>query len=157
MTIKSAAVIFMALLFWMTTGSVKVFGQSHPASVKIIRGDDGQKVMYGKATHYSKSLEGSKTAIGTRYSNSKLTAASNHFKLRSWVRVTRITNGKSVIVYVNDRMHRSMIHKGRIIDLSVAAAEQLDFMGPAGITRVKVEEIPESEAVSLNANFNGSE
>ncbi|UAY55189.1 septal ring lytic transglycosylase RlpA family protein [Arachidicoccus terrestris] len=152
MTIKSATAIIMFITACITIRPISSLGQSHPKSVQITRGADGQKIVYGKATHYSRSLDGTKTAIGTRYRNSKLTAASNFFKLRTWVRVTRLSNGKSVTVYINDRMHRSMASKGRIIDLSVAAAEKLHFMGPAGITRVKVEEIPENVAVSVNDN-----
>ena len=117
------------------------------SSVKIEKGDHGQRIVFGKASHYSKSLDGTLTAIGTRYRNHKLTAASNFFKLRTWVRVTRLSNDLSVVVFINDRMHKAMARKGRVIDLSVSAADKLDFMGPSGITKVKVEQIPKSEAL----------
>ena len=156
MTTGSAKAILTFLILLFLIAAHTVYGQSYPKSIQVTREADGQKVVYGKATHYSRSLEGSKTAIGTRYHNSKLTAASNFFKLRTWVRVTRLSNGRSVIVYINDRMHISTAGIGRVIDLSIAAADKLNFMGPAGITRVKVEEVPESEAVSTSTADDGT-
>lgn len=132
----------LGLLF---AGPVKLSAQSISKSIRITKSDDGRKMVYGKATHYSHSLDGTKTAIGTRYRNDKYTAASNFFKLRTWVKVTRLSNGRSVTVYINDRMHPAMASKGRVIDLSIVAAESLHFLGGAGITRVKVEEIPKPE------------
>lgn len=116
-------------------------GKSQEKHIRILHSRQGNKVIYGKASHYSRSLDGSKTAIGTIYKNDRLTAASNFFKLRTWVKVTRLSNGRSVIVYINDRMHPAMADKGRIIDLSVAAAEALHFASGVGITRVKVEQV----------------
>lgn len=147
MTFRPATVIFICMLAWMTLKPATGVGQSHSKSIKITTGKKGRKIVTGKASHYSRNLDGTKTAIGTRYRNNKLTAASNFFKLRTWVRVTRISNERSVVVYINDRMHRSMAAKGRVIDLSVAAAERLRFMGSVGITKVKVEEISKSEAL----------
>lgn len=135
---------FLFFLSLTVPGSL-LYAQSANSNVKITKGADGQRIVYGKASHYSRSLDGTQTAIGTIYRNSKKTAASNFFKLRTWVRVTRLSNGRSVTVYINDRMHKSMARKGRVIDLSVAAAEDLHFMGGAGITKVKVEEIPDDD------------
>lgn len=92
----------------------------------------------GIASFYSANLDGSKTATGERYRNNKLTAASNHFKLNTWVRVTNISNDKSVIIRINDRMHPKMAKKGRVVDLSQAAAKKLDFI-KNGLAQVKVE------------------
>jgi rare lipoprotein A (peptidoglycan hydrolase) len=99
------------------------------------------KVVHGIASFYSTSLEGTKTSTGEIYRHHKMTAASNHFKLNTWVRVTNLKNGKSVEVRINDHMHKKMQKKGRVIDLSRTAAKQLDFM-KKGLTNVKVEEIP---------------
>ncbi|MFY8005212.1 MAG: hypothetical protein ACOVNR_10210, partial [Chitinophagaceae bacterium] len=57
-----------------------------------------KKTVIGTASFYSKSLHGTKTATGVRFSNKKYTAASNNFKLNTWVRVTNLRNNKSVIV-----------------------------------------------------------
>ena len=69
-----------------------------------------------------------------------MTAASNQFKLNTWVRVTNLRNNKVVKVRINDRMHERMAHKGRVVDLSRTAAKELGFIS-RGLTRLKVEEI----------------
>lgn len=98
------------------------------------------KAVTGIASFYSTNLDGTKTSTGERYRNAKLTAASNNFKLNTWVLVTNLRNKKTVIVRINDRMHPRMKRKGRVVDLSRIAAEQLDFIDN-GLTKVKVEEI----------------
>ncbi len=98
------------------------------------------KIITGIASFYSKNLDGTKTATGEYYRNSKLTAASNNYKLNTWVKVTNISNDKFVIVRINDRMHPRMAKRGRVVDLSRAAAKELDFM-KKGLTKVRVEPI----------------
>jgi rare lipoprotein A len=99
------------------------------------------KTLFGIASFYSKNLEGTETSTGETFSHQNLTAASNNFKLNSWVRVTNLRNGKSVIVRINDRMHPSMAKKGRVVDLSISAAKKIGLTFLAGLTKVKVEEI----------------
>jgi rare lipoprotein A len=99
-----------------------------------------QKSITGIASFYSASLDGTKTATGEIFRNKKMTAASNNLKLNTWVRVTNLSNGKTVIVRINDRMHPAMKRKGRVIDLSRAAAKELDFI-KKGLTKVKLEVI----------------
>lgn len=96
------------------------------------------KSVIGIASYYSKNLQGSKTSNGEIYRHEKMTAASNNFKLNTWVRVTRIKTGVSVIVKINDRMHPSMKRKGRVVDLSRSAAAKLGFIAN-GLTKVRVE------------------
>lgn len=96
------------------------------------------KYFYGVASFYSKNLEGTKTSTDETFRHNKLTCASNRFKLGTWLRVTNISNNKSIIVRVNDRMHKRMDKKGRIVDLSYAGAKKLGFI-TKGITKVKVE------------------
>lgn len=96
---------------------------------------------YGIASFYSKSLDSTKTATGEIFLNSKLTAASNNYRLNTIVKVTNIRNGRTVIVRINDRMHPKMAKKGRIVDLSRAAARKLGFLSK-GLTKVKVEVVP---------------
>ncbi|MBC7650947.1 MAG: septal ring lytic transglycosylase RlpA family protein [Deinococcales bacterium] len=98
------------------------------------------KIITGKASFYSANLHGTKTATGEKYDNLKLTAASNNFKLNTWVLVTNLSNEKTVVVRINDRMHPRMAKKGRVLDLSGAAAKKLDFI-IKGITKVEVEPI----------------
>ena len=104
------------------------------------------KSLYGVASFYSKNLEGTETSTGETFSHSNLTAASNNFKLNSWVRVTNLRNGKSVIVRINDRMHPAMAAKGRIVDLSISAAKKIGLTFLAGLTKVKVEEVVKGAA-----------
>jgi rare lipoprotein A (peptidoglycan hydrolase) len=98
------------------------------------------KAINGIASFYSYNLDGTLTSTGERYRNSKLTAASNNFKLNTWVLVTNLKNQKSVIVRINDHMHPRMKAKGRVVDLSREAARLLDFMDN-GLTKVKVQPV----------------
>ncbi len=99
------------------------------------------KIVYGIASYYSRSLDGTKTATGETFRQTGMTAASNFFKLNTWVRVTNLRSGKSIIVRINDRMHPSMAKKGRVVDLSRKGATILDFL-VKGLIKVKVEEVP---------------
>ncbi|HLD52803.1 MAG TPA: septal ring lytic transglycosylase RlpA family protein [Sediminibacterium sp.] len=101
------------------------------------------KVVLGTASYYSGRFEGIKTASGEKFSNKAYTGASNSLKLGTWVKVTNIRNGKWVVVKINDRMHPRMKKKGRVIDLTRAAAQKLQFLNK-GLAKVKLEvvEVP---------------
>lgn len=92
-------------------------------------------IKYGLASFYAQKFNGRKTANGNTFSSLKYTAACNVLPLGIWVKVTNVSNDKSVIVYVNDRLHPK---NKRLIDLSKTAAEKLGYIG-RGITKVKVE------------------
>lgn len=79
----------------------------------------------GIASWYGPGFHGRKTTSGTVYDQHGMTAAHQTLPLGSSVRVTNITNGKSVTVLVNDR---GPFVKGRIIDLSYAAARAVDMI-----------------------------
>jgi rare lipoprotein A len=98
------------------------------------------KVIIGIASFYSANLHHTKTSSGEFYEHEILTGASNHFKLHTLVKVTNLRNGKSVIVRINDHMHKRMAGKGRVIDVSRSAAKKLGFLSH-GITRVRLEEV----------------
>lgn len=98
------------------------------------------KPVFGIASFYSSNLDGTKTTTGERYRNALMTAASNNFKMNTWVLVTNLKNQKTVIVRINDHMHPRMKKKGRVVDLSRDAARKLDFIDD-GLTKVKVEKI----------------
>lgn len=91
----------------------------------------------GIASYYGKGHHGHKTASGERYSRFALTAAHRTFAMNTRVRVTHERSGRSVIVRINDR---GPFTRGRIIDLSEAAAKELGIIR-AGIARVKVERL----------------
>jgi rare lipoprotein A len=94
-----------------------------------------KKILYGLASFYSSKFNGKKTASGEIFSQNKLTCACNVLPLGTWVRVTNIKNGRSVILKTNDRLHPRM---KRIVDLTKAAAVKLGYVA-TGLTRVKVE------------------
>ena len=95
------------------------------------------KFLYGTASFYSNSFNGKRTANGEIYSHKKMTAACNVLPLGTWIKVTNLRNGKSVVVKTNDRLHSKM---KRVIDLSREAADKLDYV-KSGLTRVRVEVI----------------
>ena len=95
------------------------------------------KLLYGTASFYSNSFNGKKTANGEVYSHKKMTAACNVLPLGTWIKVTNLRNGKSIIVKTNDRLHTKM---KRVVDLSREAADKLDYVKSA-LTRVRVEVI----------------
>ena len=74
----------------------------------------------------SYSEKGGKTASGEVFSPGKLTAAHRTLPFGTLVRVTNLNNGRKVVVRINDR---GPFVKNRVIDLSQAAAQQLQFSG----------------------------
>lgn len=84
----------------------------------------------GIASWYGPGFHGRPTASGTIYDQNELTAAHQTLPLGTRVRVTNLVNGKSIEVTVNDR---GPFAKGRIIDLSYAAAQSLGMIGPGTI------------------------
>jgi len=89
----------------------------------------------GVASYYGKEHHGKKTAKGEIFHMYKLTAAHRSLPFGSQVKVTNLSNQRSVIVRINDR---GPYYQGRIIDLSLAAAERLEMV-KSGITKVKLE------------------
>ncbi len=89
----------------------------------------------GQASYYADKFEGKPTASGELYAKDKLTAAHKTYPFGTILKVTNLANNKSVEVRVNDRGPWT---KGRIIDLSRAAAEQLNMI-QSGIATVKIE------------------
>lgn len=94
----------------------------------------------GFASYYHHRFHGRNSSSGRVHDKDELVAAHRKHPFGTFLRVTNLENLKSVIVCVTDRgPHR----KGRIIDVSTAAAELLDFIED-GITRVRVEVVPGS-------------
>lgn len=93
----------------------------------------------GEASYYANTFNGRLTASGSVFSNDKLTAAHKELPFGTKVKVTNISNHKSVTVTITDR---GPFIKGRIIDLSQKAANKLGFLNQ-GATRVQIEVINE--------------
>jgi rare lipoprotein A len=98
-------------------------------------GPESPSIVDGVASYYGREHHGRKTANGEIFDMNRLTAAHRSLPFGSQVKVTNLSNQRSVIVRINDR---GPYYQGRIIDLSLAAAERLE-MAKAGITKVRVE------------------
>ena len=92
-------------------------------------------VTEGKASYYADRFHGRLTANGERFNMHDLTAAHKSLPFGSMVRVTNLSNGKKVLVRINDR---GPYIKGRIIDLSLEAAKEIDLL-KKGVTNVRIE------------------
>jgi len=89
----------------------------------------------GKASYYGGRFHGRRTASGARFDQNAMTAAHRTLPFGTLLRVTNLSNRRSVLVRVTDR---GPFVGGRIIDLSRAAARQLGFFRK-GITEVRLE------------------
>jgi rare lipoprotein A len=120
------ALICIVGLFWVSCGGREVVRPS-PAYQQA-----------GLASYYARSLNGRQTASGEIYDENALTAAHPRLLFGTRLRVTHVQNGRTVDVRVNDR---GPFVKGRIIDLSYAAARKLGML-KSGVVRVKIESLP---------------
>ena len=91
----------------------------------------------GTASYYGKAHHGKRTASGERFNLNALTAAHRTLPFGTRVKVTNLDNGRSVVVRINDR---GPFRRGRIIDLSRAAAEQLNMLR-SGTAPVRLESL----------------
>ena len=117
-------ILSIAMLFTYACGSTKVQHIKEPYEST------------GIASYYADSLHGNKTASGERYDKNELTAAHPWLPFGTRLLVTNLKNGRTVEVRVNDR---GPFIKGRIIDLSRAAAKELKMIR-SGITKVTIVE-----------------
>jgi rare lipoprotein A len=85
----------------------------------------------GNAAYY----HGRRAASGERISTTEFTAAHRTLPFGTQVRVTNLANGRSVIVRINDR---GPFGRGRIIDVSRAAARELGMIG-SGVAKVRLD------------------
>ena len=124
-----------------------------PAAVRI------GTTQTGIASWYGVPYNGRAAASGEIYDMEQLTAAHRTFPFNTWIEVTDLDNGKKVDVRVNDR--GPFVHH-RIIDLSRAAAREIDMVGP-GTARVKLKVITPPRAfpvatqrtIDLSAELSG--
>lgn len=93
-----------------------------------------QRKQRGKASYYSKRAHGARTSNGERYHKDSLTCAHRTYPFGTILYVKNPRNGKTVAVKVTDR---GPFGRGRIIDLSYAAAKKLGMLS-AGIAMVEV-------------------
>lgn len=93
---------------------------------------------HGAASWYGPGFHGRTTANGERFNQNELTAAHRKLPFGTRVRVTNETNGRSVVVRINDR---GPYAGQRVIDLSRGAAEKIGLIRK-GVGRVKLEVLP---------------
>jgi len=102
----------------------------------------------GMASWYGRQFHGKTTASGEPFNMFNLTAAHRRLPLGTWLRVTNLRNGATVVVRVNDR---GPVPKSRIIDLSYEAATLLDLRA-YGIAKVRLDVVdPQTVALALGA------
>jgi len=96
------------------------------------------KTLIFLATFYGGVFHGRLTASGEKFDKNKFTCASNYYKIGTMLEVTNISNGKSVVVKVNDRGG----FKGMKLDLSEGAFKRIANL-KQGVLKVKVEKFNE--------------
>jgi rare lipoprotein A len=118
------------------------------AAVSLILTAGAASAETGIASFYGNNdgFHGRTTASGEIYNKMSMTAAHKTLPLNTLVRVTNLSNGRSVVVRINNR---GPYVRGRIIDLSVIAAQQLGFAGN-GITRVSLDVVQMGDNLRIN-------
>lgn len=96
----------------------------------------------GKASFYGKELAGRKTASGERFNPSAMTAAHRSLPFGTRLKLTNPSNGRSVMVRVNDR---GPFVRGRTLDVSLGAAQALGFAA-RGVAALRIEQAGHSQS-----------
>jgi len=102
----------------------------------------------GIASWYGPGSDGSESASGETFNQNALTAAHRNLPFGTRVKVTNMNNGRSVVVRINDR---GPFVRGRIIDLSTAAARGIGMM-ETGVAPVHLEILDLHQAVTIDEN-----
>ena len=130
--LRMAVIIFAASLPGVSLTSAA----SHPAQAQTksrTKASAASSRSIGMASWYGEHHQGRKMANGQKFDCNRLTAASWSLPLGTHIRVVNLENGKSVVVTISDRGPNQRLH--RILDLSKAAAEQLNYVD-RGLTPV---------------------
>lgn len=125
----------LALALWLGGCAAPMRTDPHvPDSGPIPDGPAGAEVEAGVASWYGERFHGRRTASGEPFNMNELTAAHPTLPFGTRVRVRNLDNGREVVVRINDR---GPFVRGRVIDLSRAAASALGFV-QAGTARVSL-------------------
>ena len=115
-----------------STGNANTKHQTNPTDSQFAV----KSVQHGKASWYSvRTNYGTRTASGQRLSNDAATAAHKTLPMGTKVRVTCLKSGRCTVVRINDR---GPFVRGRIIDLTPAAAAQIGLTRSIGLTKVEL-------------------
>lgn len=120
----------------------EVFGRQY----RVLDSAEGY-VEEGMASWYGEEFNGRPTASGERFDMDGRTAAHRTLPLHTWVEVTNLENGRTLVVRINDRGPFARTHE-RILDLSRGAARELGVTGP-GTARVRVRALSAEEVAKL--------
>jgi rare lipoprotein A len=127
--IKNISLVITFCLFIILSSNKPVFSQTTAST--------------GSASYYGNEFQGRKTASGQKYDKRKYTAAHRTYSFGTKLKVTNLTNGKSVVVTVNDR---GPYTNQRLIDLSYAAAKDIDMI-KAGIAQVRIDVVSDNYSI----------
>lgn len=127
-------ILLSLLLFYTCSPSARFSSQNNSKDNFKDSRYQNSDVIYGEASYYADKFHGRKTANGEIFDMYKLTAAHKSLPFNTILEVTNQNNGQSVIVRVNDR---GPYKKGRILDLSYAAAKSIDMIS-TGVARVQI-------------------
>jgi rare lipoprotein A len=105
------------------------------AGRRYVPSEQPRATQIGMASYYGAAFHGRRTANGEVYDMSSISAAHPTMPLPSYARVTNVTNGRSIIVRVNDR---GPFHSNRVMDVSQRVAQALDFRR-MGTAQVKID------------------
>jgi rare lipoprotein A len=105
-------------------------------------------VEVGLASYYGAAFDSLPTASGERFDMDRMTAAHRTLPFGTHVRVNNLRNGRSTVVRINDR---GPFVKGRVVDVSEAAARKLRMLGP-GIDPVRLEVLPPGRRTSQGSS-----
>jgi rare lipoprotein A len=104
-------------------------------SARVILQEESVLVAEGKASYYASNFHGKKTASGEVFNLNRFTAAHRTLPFGTNVKIINLNNGKNVLVRINDRGPHL---RGRIIDISPAAAKEIGLFGK-GTATVRIE------------------
>ena len=121
------AVVFVSTCSYFSNPIQSAEAYQYP-SANVAKKTDETKSAQNKsiASWYGPRFHGKKTANGERYNMFAMTAAHKTLPLSSYAEVTNLKNHRSIVVRINDR---GPYHGKRAIDLSYAAAKELDISG----------------------------
>jgi len=137
----SKSKIIASVIFALVLTNLISWKQNADLFAKI-RDVDPEFVQEGVASWYGPGFQGRKTANGERFNTHEMTAAHKTLPFNTLLRVTNLENGVSTVVRINDR---GPFIKGRIIDLSNAAKNEIQMGGLANV-RIEVYDPEQEEA-----------
>ena len=125
--------------------AIVLAGCAHRSAARIPAATKIGTTEIGIASWYGVPYNGRRAASGEIYDMEQFTAAHRNWPFNTWIEVTDLDNGKKVAVRVNDR---GPFVRHRIIDLSLAAAREIDMVGP-GTARVRLKVISPPQSVPV--------